>query len=365
MYGRPHKGAFFCFKMMKSKLFLADGTILEGDGFGAPVNSAGEVVFNTAMTGYVESLTDPSYAGQILVLTYPLVGNYGVPNLKLFQSEKIQVSGLIVTKHCLTPSHHQSKGNLDSWLKENTIPAISEIDTRALTQKLRTSGTMLGKIIVTEENTDFYDPNKENIVEKVSVKKIEAFSSGHSKKTVCLLDCGYKKAILDCLLQRQVNVIVLPWNFNPFTTTFKAKFDGVLVSNGPGDPKAVSETIAITKMAIEKGIPVLGICLGNQILALASGAETYKLKFGHRSVNQPVKDLFTKRCFITSQNHGFAVNTETLLKGFKPWFINLNDATCEGIKSDDGRYCGVQFHPEGHPGPQDTDFVFDNFIKQL
>lgn len=350
---------------MKSRLILQDGTILEGETFGAAINRAGEVVFNTAMTGYIESLTDPSYAGQILVLTYPLIGNYGVPQVNYFQSKKVQVAGLIVSQHCLTPSHHQNQKTLDFWLKENNVPAISQIDTRALTQKIRETGTLLGKVTVNDQKLAFYDPNKENIVAKVSVKKPKIFRSKNAKKTVCLIDCGYKKAILDCLLARNINVIVVPWNFDPLETSPPEKISGIIVSNGPGDPKVVSDTINITRKAIKNKIPVLGICLGNQILALAAGAETFKLKFGHRSVNQPVKDLIANHCYITSQNHGFAVKPESLPKGWQSWFINLNDETCEGIISENKLFTGVQFHPEGHPGPEDTGWVFEEFINQL
>lgn len=350
---------------MRAKLILEDGTVLEGELFGSPTSSAGEVVFSTAMTGYVEALTDPSFAGQILVLTYPLVGNYGVPDPKYFQSKKIQVSGLAVTEHCLTPSHHQNQKTLSDWLKENNVPGISGIDTRALTQKIRQSGTMLGKIEVGEERLEFYDPNKENIVAKVSIDQPKFFRIGKGKKTFCLIDCGYKKAILECLLARKINVVVAPWNFNPFTTPLAEKISGLLISNGPGDPKMAVETINVVHQAIEKKIPILGICLGNQILALAAGAKTYKLKFGHRSLNQPVKDLFTQRCFITSQNHGFAIDTQSLPKNWQQWFINLNDQTCEGIISKDRLFWGVQFHPEGHPGPEDTGWVFDEFVKKL
>jgi len=348
-----------------ARLILEDGATLEGQAFGSSTNSAGEVVFSTAMTGYVESLTDPSYAGQILVLTYPLVGNYGVPDSKYFQSAKIQVSGLIVTEHCLTPNHHQSKKSLGEWLKEGSVPGISGIDTRALTQKIRHFGTMLGKIQITTEKLEFYDPNKENIVAKVSLKKLQLFRSNKNGKTICLIDCGYKKAILESLLARGVNVLVVPWNFDLFTNPLPKKISGIVVSNGPGNPKVVTDTIATVHQALERKIPTLGICLGSQVLALAAGAETYKLKFGHRSVNQPVKDLFTRRCYVTSQNHGFAVNTDSLPKGWSPWFINLNDQTCEGIVSKDHQFLGVQFHPEGHPGPEDTGWIFDEFISKI
>jgi len=350
---------------VKAQLILKDNTVLSGEAFGAPINSAGEVVFNTAMTGYVESLTDPSYAGQILVLTYPLIGNYGVPQPKTFQSHKIQVSGLVVSQHCPTPNHYQSQKTLNDWLKENNVPGISGIDTRALTQKIRQSGTMLGKIDVGGEKQEFYDPNKENIVAKVSIDQPKTFRSGKGRKTVCLIDCGYKKAILECLLARRINVAVVPWNFNPFTTPLPEKISGLVISNGPGDPRVVTDTIITTKQAIKNKVPILGICLGNQILSLAAGGETYKLKFGHRSVNQPIKDLTTNHCFITSQNHGFSVNAQSLPKGWKERFVNLNDQTCEGIISEDHQFTGVQFHPEGHPGPEDTAFIFDEFVKKL
>lgn len=346
-----------------ARLILKDNSIWEGEIFGAPLPVAGEVVFSTAMTGYVEALTDPSYKGQILVFTYPLIGNYGVPKNQSFQSEKIQVAGVVVSEHCLTPSHYQCLKTLDQWLKENNIPGISGIDTRNLTQKIRQEGTMLGKIVPQNEEIDFYDPNQENIVNQVSCQKPRLFSQ-NSSKTICLIDCGYKKAILNCLLERKVNVLVVPWNFDPFTHT-QIKIDGILISNGPGNPKMASQTIQTVKKALEKKIPILGICLGNQILALAAGADTYKLKFGHRSVNQPVKDLKSNRCFITSQNHGFAVNPQSLPKNWQTWFVNLNDETCEGIISNDERFLGVQFHPEGHPGPQDTKWVFDEFLEKL
>ncbi len=347
---------------MEAKLVLEDGTTLKGNSFGAEVSVAGEVVFSTAMTGYPEAFTDPSYFGQILVMTYPLMGNYGVSKGINFQSNKLQLTGLVVTVNCDNPSHFQCDKTLSKWLKESNIPGIEGVDTRALTQHLRTKGTMLGKIIIDDEKTSFYDPNKENIVAKVSVDKPKEYFKKENRKTVCLLDCGYKDAILQNLLKRNLNVKVIPWNFEPFNV---GKFNGLLISNGPGDPKVVKETILIAKKAIEKRLPLLGICFGNQILSLGAGADTYKLKFGHRSLNQPVKDLKTGKCFITSQNHGFAVNPETLPAGFKEWFSNLNDGTCEGVISGDGLIMGVQFHPEGNPGPTDTGWVFDEFVKKL
>lgn len=347
---------------MKVKLILKDGTVLNGVSFGAEHSCAGEVVFSTAMTGYPEAFTDPSYFGQILVMTYPLIGNYGVSSGINFQSKKLQLTGLVVAVNCENPSHFQSKKTLSAWLKESHVPAIGEIDTRALTQHLRTKGTMLGKIIIGDEKINFYNPNSENIVAKVSVKKPKNYFKKENKKTVCLLDCGYKDAILKNLLTRNLNVRIVPWNFDPFDHT---PLDGLVISNGPGDPKIVKETILTAKKAINRRLPVLGICFGNQILSLGAGADTYKLKFGHRSLNQPVSDLKTGKCFITSQNHGFAVNPKTLPFGFKQWFINLNDKTCEGIISRNGLSMGVQFHPEGAPGPTDTKWVFDEFVKKL
>lgn len=347
---------------MKANLVLADGTIYPGEAFGAPLSAAGEVVFTTAMTGYVETLTDPSYTGQIVVLTYPLIGNYGVPQPKFFQSNKIQVAGLIVASHCLTPSHQQSQKTLTAWLKENRVPAIAGIDTRTLTQNLRNQGTILGKIEI-KKAIPFYDPNRENLVNQVSLKKPVFFKKSKAKKTICLLDCGYKKAILDNFLSHDLNVWVVPWDFDPFEKGLR--FAGLVISNGPGDPQMADKTIATVREAIKKNLPVLGICLGNQILGLAAGATTYKLKFGHRSANQPVKNNLTSRCFITSQNHGFAIDQTSLPAGWQIWFTNLNDHTCEGIISQNKKFLGVQFHPEGHPGPEDTQWVFEEFIKNL
>ena len=346
---------------MKTRLILEDNSVWEGESFGEQKSSAGEVVFTTAMTGYVEALTDSSYKGQILVFTYPLIGNYGVVDRRFFQSDKVQVSGVIVAQACFSPSHWESQKSLDFWLRENNIPGLQGIDTRALTQKLRNKGTMLGKIQNKNEEISFYDPNKENLVAEVSSKKLITFKS-RGKKAVCLIDCGYKRSILNCLLDRGLTVKIIPWDFDPFG---KFDFDGMVVSNGPGDPKMATKTIKIVKKAIGKKLPVLGICLGDQIVSLAAGAQTFKLKFGHRSLNQPVKDQRSSRCFITSQNHGFAVDPKSLPLGFKQWFFNLNDQTCEGVISDDGRIMGVQFHPEGNPGPTDTSWVFDEFLRKL
>ena len=349
---------------MRTKLILEDNTIINGRSFGARKSTAGEVVFSTAMTGYIEALTDPSYRGQILILSYPLIGNYGVPNPSLFQSKKIQVSGLVIAKHCPHPSHYQNQKSLSIWLKENGIPGIDDVDTRALTQKIRRQGTMLGKIQISSQNLPFYNPDKKNLVAQVSSKKVKIYQSPQNKKTVCLIDCGCKRAIITSFLKRQINIIAVPWNYDPLKGNLPP-FTGVVFSNGPGNPKMVRQTISIAQKMIKAKIPTLGICLGYQILALAAGAKTYKLKFGHRSLNQPIKDLNTNKCFVTSQNHGFVIDQKTLPKNWQTWFTNLNDNSCEGIKSQDDLFWGVQFHPEGHPGPEDTEFIFDEFIKKL
>jgi len=353
---------------MEAKIILEDKTEFTGQSFGAPKPVSGEVVFSTAMTGYVEALTDPSYTGQILIFTYPLIGNYGVPSPTFYQSSKIQAAGLLVSRHCPSSSHHQSQKTIEQWLRENGVPAISGIDTRYLTQKIRRKGTMLGKIIprsFQKKKTKFYDPNQENLAAKVSASKVKIYPQKKKQKTIAIIDCGVKKAIVDALLERHFNVIVFPYNYDPTASRFSHNISGVVISNGPGNPAKVKETITIIQKLLRKKIPILGICLGNQILALAAGATTYKLKFGHRSLNQPIKDLQTNRCYITSQNHGFAIDKKTLPTGWREKFINLNDQTCEGIVSQGGRFLGVQFHPEGHPGPEDTKFIFDEFAQMV
>jgi len=354
-------------KATPAKLVLEDGTRFEGVSFGHPSSKAGEVVFNTGMVGYPESFTDPSYEGQILALTYPLVGNYGVPAKEknagiqaFFESEKIHISGLVVADYSSTYSHWDAKKSLGEWLQEEKIPAITGIDTRALTKKLREKGVMLGKIVI-DKDIPLFDPNKENLVANVSRKAIQHFK-GKGKKVV-LIDCGAKNNILRSLLQRGLDVTVVPWNCDIFAK--KIDFDGLLISNGPGDPKQCIGTINTIRNALEKEIPTFGICLGNQLLALAAGADTYKLKYGHRSQNQPCVMVGTKKCFITSQNHGFAVNAKTLPKGWGEWFINANDGSNEGIRHKTKPFFSVQFHPEATPGPVDTAFLFDEFVKEL
>jgi len=354
---------------MKAKLVLEDGTTFSGESFGYERSISGEVVFNTSMVGYPESLTDPSYAGQILCTTFPLIGNYGVPEKKLengiitnFESHKIQVQGLVVQDYSEQFSHYTAKKSLGKWLCEEKVPAITGIDIRALTKILREKGTMLGKIIVGEEEISFYDPNKINVVEDVSIHKPITYGSGSKK--ILLIDCGVKNNILTNFLKRNVTIVRVPWDYDLFSKDFVHNdFDGLFISNGPGDPKMCTPTILNIRKAIEKEIPVFGICLGNQLLALAAGADTYKLKYGHRSQNQPVYIVGTKKCFITSQNHGFAVDEKTLPPDWVPWMRNANDDTNEGIKHKTKPFFSVQFHPEANPGPKDTEFLFDEFLK--
>lgn len=356
--------------MKKAFLVLEDGTKFEGNSFGADVDSAGEVVFNTGMVGYPESFTDPSYKGQILTLTYPLIGNYGVPNeakdehgiLKNFESSKIHLNGVIVSEYCEKPSHWNSKKTLGQWLKANKIPAISGLDTRALTQKLRESGTMLGKIVRDPASKlDFYNPDLDNLVSQVSSKKPKVYKGG--RKRVVLMDCGAKNNILRSLLKRGVTVVRVPWDYD-FVEAGE-KFHGVFLSNGPGDPKMYTETHEIIKKCFKIGKPIFGICLGNQVMAIAGGGKTYKLKYGHRAQNQPCTDVNTGRCYITSQNHGFAVREKSMPKGFVPYFVNANDKTIEGIRHKTKPFMAVQFHPEATPGPNDTNYLFDEFIAKL
>ncbi len=348
------------------KLILEDGTEYIGKSFGARESISGEVVFNTAMTGYPESLTDPSYKGQILVLTYPLVGNYGTPvwdkenhMLKYYESDKIHISGLIVSDYSFQYSHWNARGSLADWLEKNSVPGIYGIDTRALTKKLRESGTMLGKIIYQEENIEWYDPNKDNLVAMVSTAKREVYGKGKNK--ILLVDCGVKNNIVRYLLEKDTTVIRVPWDHD----ISKEDYDGLFISNGPGDPRMCDITIKNLKSALDGTKPVFGICLGNQLLALASGAETYKLKYGHRSHNQPVLKVGTKRAYITSQNHGFAVDNESLGKDWEPLFININDGTNEGMKHKTKPVFSTQFHPEASGGPTDTAFLFDEFVEMI
>ncbi len=340
------------------KLVLKDGSTFEGKSFGFNGSASGEVVFATGMTGYPEAITDPSFAGQILVLTYPIIGNYGVPSKNQWESEKIQIKGLVVSTYNETPSHHSSIMTLQQWLMSEKIPALEIRDTRFLTKKIRTHGVMLGKI-VDGKDIPFIDPNKTNLVAEVSQKKITIEGSGNC--TIVQIDCGTKRSITTCLVNRGVRVITIPWNVNPLS--LKEKFDGVLVSNGPGDPTLVPDTIKNVQELLERKIPILGICLGNQILALAAGGKTKKLKFGHRGQNQPCILEGSKRCYLTTQNHGYVVSKVPI--GFNQWFINANDDTNEGLIHRSLPIMSVQFHPEATPGPVDTEWIFDYFLKKI
>ena len=352
---------------IKSTLILEDGNRFEGYSFGAEVPTTGEVVFNTAMTGYPESLTDPSYSGQILVITFPLIGNYGVPNMdmendlpKFFESDKVHIQALVISDYAFEHSHWNAKKSLGEWLKENGIPAIYGVDTRQITKIIREKGVMLGKIAINgEEPASFIDPNLENLVAKTSCTEPITYGSGEHK--IVLLDCGCKYNIIRCLIRRNATVIRVPWDYD-FT---QIDYDGLMLSNGPGDPKMADISVQNIKKAITLGKPIFGICMGNQLLSMAAGATTFKLKYGHRSHNQPALMVGTDKAVITSQNHGFAVDTESLEEGWVPYFINLNDGTSEGIRHIEKPFFSVQFHPEATSGPVDTEFLFDDFIKNI
>ncbi|MFA6039231.1 MAG: glutamine-hydrolyzing carbamoyl-phosphate synthase small subunit [Candidatus Peribacteraceae bacterium] len=377
-----------------ASLILQDGTVFQGESFGATVDADGEVVFNTGMAGYNESLTDPSYRGQILTFTYPLIGNYGVPTEKLnawgfsenFESENIHVRGVIVAQVSEGFSHHAAVSSLQHWMEKHKIPGITGIDTRALTKKLREHGVMLGRIVQTPTPTPspegrgahtlvpIPDPNRTNLVAEVScTEPITYDPKGAIDKipTLIAYDCGIKRNILRSLLKRGVRVVRVPWNFD--LSAYDKPYHGVFISNGPGDPKMCKATIESIRYALEKDILTFGICLGNQLLALAVGGDTYKLKYGHRGVNQPCLEWkmengkweMSKRCIITSQNHGFAVDEKTLPKGWSVWFTNGNDGTVEGIRHESGRFFSVQFHPEATPGPEDAGYLFDEFVGML
>jgi len=360
-------------EVSRAELLLQDGSRYRGKLFGSRCSTAGEVVFNTGMVGYPEAMTDPSYRGQILVLTYPLIGNYGVPineetkpsanDLDIpefFESNRIQISGLIIATLSQHYSHWSALDSLDGWMQRQNIPGICNIDTRMLTKKLRSQGMMLGKIVVGDMDLAWEDPNERNLVAEASVERPRLYP-GSGQKKVILVDFGCKDSILRHLVNKRLDVLRVPWNYD----WSEEIVDGVVLSNGPGDPKMCVDALKIIRKGLRRDIPILGICLGHQLLALAAGADTFKLKYGHRSQNQPCIQVGTKRCFITSQNHGFAVNEKTLPPEWKPWFFNANDGTNEGMRHRDRPIFSVQFHPEANPGPTEASFVFDSFLDAL
>lgn len=362
--------------MRKVTLLLSDGTRFHGTSFGHEAPVAGEVVFNTAMTGYPESLTDPSYAGQLMVLTFPLVGNYGAPAFTIepnglaafMESEKIHARAVIVSDYSENYSHWNAAESLSEWLKREKVPGITGIDTRELTKVLREHGVMMGKIIFDDEPDNIPEAQYEgvNFVAEVSCKEIIRYAPANgesSPKKVVLVDCGVKNNIIRCLIERGVEVTRVPWDYD-FN---ELEFDGLFLANGPGNPDTCVKTIDNIRkfLSAPKVRPCMGICMGNQLLAKAAGASTYKLKYGHRSHNQPVRMVGTNRCFVTSQNHGYAVKTETLPEGWEAYFVNMNDGSNEGIRHKTNPWYSAQFHPEACSGPVETEFLFDDFVNLL
>ena len=368
-----------------AKLRLGNGRVLEGWSFGYDGPATGEVVFSTSMVGYPESLTDPSFEGQILCVSYPLVGNYGIPDMATgpdglvlrAESERIHVRGLVIADYSENYSHWDAVESLGDWLKRERVPGISGIDTRALTRMIREEGVMPGEIVI---DRDFSTPpsaplemttschseegearrrNPENLVAQVSCREVLHYGKG--SKRVVLVDCGVKHNILRCLVSRDIEVVRVPWDYD-FTDM---DCDGLFLSNGPGDPAVCTETIGHLRKALQGDRPVFGVCLGSQLMALAAGAKTFKLPYGHRSHNQPVRRVGTDRCYITSQNHGYAVDPSALPAGWEPFFVNLNDGTNEGIRHISKPFFATQFHPEASGGPVDTEFLFDDFLSLL
>mgnify|MGYP001771936491 CR=1 FL=1 len=356
----------------KVTLRLEDGTEFHGTSFGYEKPVAGEVVFNTAMMGYPESLTDPSYAGQLMTLTFPLVGNYGVPpftfeenGLPTFmESEKIHVRAIIVSDYSREFSHWNGVETLADWLKREQVPGITGIDTRQLTKVLREHGVMMGKILFDDmpDEVPEADYAGVNFVDQVSCREVIKYNEGADKKVV-LVDCGVKANILRCLIRRGVEVIRVPWNYD-FN---ELEFDGLFLANGPGDPETCEVTVQNIRRFLANPVvrPCMGICMGNQLLSKAAGARIYKLKYGHRSHNQPVRKVGTETCFITSQNHGYAVDAASLPADWEPMFVNMNDGSNEGVRHKKNPWFSAQFHPEACSGPVDTEYMFDDFVKLL
>jgi len=348
-----------------SRLQLNNGYTFPGYQFGANKSVVGEVVFNTAMTGYPESLTDPSYKGQILVCAFPLIGNYGVPNHEeinnlesFFESNEIQISGLVISYESVNFSHWNATQSLSNWLKKHNVPGLYGVDTRSIIKKIREHGTVLGSLGPDKMDIDL---KLDDLVQQVSTKEVVVHNAG-GKYKIGLVDCGVKQNIIRSLVKRDCEVQVLPWDYD-----FNDKgFDGIFLSNGPGNPEDCVATIQHLKTGMDAcKQPIYGICLGSQIMGLAAGGKTYKLKFGHRGHNQPVMNLQTKKCYITSQNHGYAVDQDSLPGEWKMNYVNLNDNSCEGVVHESKPFKAVQFHPEAFGGPTDTEFIFDDFIEEI
>ena len=352
-------------------LQLEDGSLFPGKLFGSGSPADGEVVFNTGMVGYPESLTDPSYRGQILAFTYPLIGNYGVPHFEKgsphFESDDIQVRGVILSSLSWDRGHHKADLNLHEWMASRNICGIEGIDTRRLTKILRERGTMLGRIVGEGGEGKAFsvnDPAKGDLVEEVSVKETESIRPESDERAhVILIDCGCKRSIINNLRTRGVRITRVPYDAD----ISDMKCDGIMISNGPGDPGILKRTIENVKKTMEADPikPVAGICLGSQIMALAAGGQTYKLRFGHRSQNQPCNLVGTEKCVITSQNHGYAVDESSLPDGWKVWYRNMNDGSVEGIEHGEDPFFSVQFHPEASPGPTDSSGFFDSFLEVI
>ena len=367
----------------QARLVLEDGSEYSGFSFGKARSQAGEVVFYTGMGGYPQALTDPAFRGQILVSTYPLLGNTGIPvkpktgeafvdgqGIPLhFESSQVQVSGLVVSEACNEPSHYSSGATLQAWLEKNNVPGVFGIDTRALAVRLRENGVMQGKILIEGSRDLTMDSGViQNPVQDVSCREPKTFKQVNAENLregrtlkIAIIDCGVKANILRCLLNRNAEITLLPWNYELKDN----EYDGIILCGGPGDPKACGKTIATVRRAFERKKPIFGTGIGNLIMALAAGGDTYKLPYGHRGQNQPCLEAGTERCYVTSQNHGYAVRPESLPRGWEPWFINANDNTIEGIRSVNGPFSAVQFYPEGCPGPRDTEFLIDSFLEEV
>jgi carbamoyl-phosphate synthase small subunit len=362
----------------KGRLVLEDGAVFSGVAFGATCAAAGEVVFTTGMVGYPEALTDPSYRGQILVFTYPSQGNYGVPasasgdplpdglegvlSGRPFESDRIHLSGVICASYSENYSHRTAAWSLGEWLASQGVPALTGIDTRALTKKIRMHGALLGRIEIDgQPSPEFADPNQRNLVSEVSARGVARHGKGGVP--VVLIDCGKKNNQVRMLVRMGAEVTVVPWDHD--VRRLARECAGVVISNGPGDPRLAAETIATARSLVRRRVPILGICLGHQILALATGARTYKMKFGHRAHNQPCVETKSGRCYQTSQNHGYAVDGASLPRGWEAWFANANDGTNEGIRHRSGPWCSVQFHPEAAPGPTGTEWILEEFLEEI